>query len=113
MLGISSIQKTSHLLEDCFKILEGSPVRVDQKLEELFLGVFDTLQSLVDQLQGPFGLTEDVAAGLMSTATTAQPLNRSCSFPATVATTGDEKLYETGRLDRHTRLPVARSCETR
>ncbi|HAX74482.1 MAG TPA: hypothetical protein DCY88_01245 [Cyanobacteria bacterium UBA11372] len=67
MLGISSIQKTSHLLEDCFKILEGSPVRVDQKLEELFLGVFDTLQSLVDQLQGPFGLTEDVAAGLMST----------------------------------------------
>ena len=67
MLGISSIQKTSHLLEDCFKILEGSPVRVDQKLEELFLGVFDTLQSLVDQLQGPFGLTEDVAASLMST----------------------------------------------
>jgi chemotaxis protein histidine kinase CheA/ActR/RegA family two-component response regulator len=67
MLGISSIQKTSHLLEDCFKILEGSPVRVDQKLEELFLRVFDTLQSLVEQLQGPFGLTEDVAAGLMST----------------------------------------------
>jgi chemosensory pili system protein ChpA (sensor histidine kinase/response regulator) len=67
MLGLSSIQKTSHLLEDCFKILEGSPVRVDQKLESLFLRVFDTLQSLIEQLQGPFGLTEDVAASLMST----------------------------------------------
>ncbi|HAZ43213.1 MAG TPA: hypothetical protein DCZ55_01545 [Cyanobacteria bacterium UBA11371] len=67
MLGLSSIQKTSHLLEDCFKILEGSPLRVDQKLESLFLRVFDTLQSLIEQLQGPFGLTEDVAASLMAT----------------------------------------------
>ncbi|HEY9692759.1 MAG TPA: response regulator [Oculatellaceae cyanobacterium] len=66
MLGISSIQKTAHRLEDCFKLLRDFPVSVDQKLESLFLRVFDTLQELVEQLQGPFGLTDEIASGIMS-----------------------------------------------
>ncbi|MFB2933938.1 response regulator [Aerosakkonemataceae cyanobacterium BLCC-F154] len=66
MLSLQSIQKTSHLLEDCFKLLEESPVQVDQKLESLFWRVFDALKELLEQLQGPFGLTEDVAANLMA-----------------------------------------------
>ncbi|XHX80636.1 MAG: response regulator [Stenomitos frigidus ULC029] len=61
MLGLNSIQQVSHRLEDYFKILKESPVKVDQKLEGLFLQVFDALQELVGQLQGPFGLTDETA----------------------------------------------------
>ncbi|PSB25694.1 hybrid sensor histidine kinase/response regulator [Stenomitos frigidus] len=61
MLGLNSIQQVSHRLEDYFKILKESPIKVDQKLESLFLQVFDALQELVGQLQGPFGLTDETA----------------------------------------------------
>ncbi|BAT56200.1 two-component hybrid sensor and regulator [Nostoc sp. NIES-3756] len=66
MLGLTSIQHTSHRLEDCFKVLKETPIQVDQKLESLFLGVSDTLKALLEQLSGPFGLSEEVANTLMS-----------------------------------------------
>ena len=69
MLGINSIHKTAHRLEDYLKFLQESPVTVDSKLETLFLQVFDTLEGLVEQLQSPFGLTEETASGMMSDAT--------------------------------------------
>ncbi|MEL6319036.1 MAG: Hpt domain-containing protein, partial [Cyanobacteria bacterium J06626_14] len=65
MLGLDSIQQTAHRLEDYFKVLKECPLTVDQKLESLFLRVFDTLQDLLEQLQGPFGLTNDSAAQIM------------------------------------------------
>ena len=65
MLGLDSIQQTSHRLEDYFKVLKECPITVDQKLETLFLRVFDTLQDLLEQLQGPFGLTQEKAAEMM------------------------------------------------
>ncbi|MDJ0774031.1 MAG: Hpt domain-containing protein, partial [Mastigocoleus sp. MO_167.B18] len=65
MLGLSSIQKTAHRLEDCFKLLKEHPIQVDQKLESLFLGASDTLKSLLEHLQGPFGLSEEKASELM------------------------------------------------
>ncbi len=68
MLGLNSIQHTAHRLEDCFKILKEHPVQVDQKLESLFLGVSDTLKALLEQLQSPFGLSEEIASDLMSEA---------------------------------------------
>ena len=68
MLGLSSIQRTAHRLEDCFKVLKECPVQVDQKLESLFLGVSDTLKALLENLTGPFGLTEETANHLMSEA---------------------------------------------
>jgi chemosensory pili system protein ChpA (sensor histidine kinase/response regulator) len=59
MLGLTSIQKTAHRLEDYFKILKEAPgVRPDQKIESLLLQVFDTLQELLDHLQSPGGLDE-------------------------------------------------------
>jgi chemotaxis protein histidine kinase CheA/ActR/RegA family two-component response regulator len=62
MLGLSSIQQTSHRLEDFFKILkENTGIKPDQKLESLLLRVFDTLQDLLEQLQGPFGLVAETA----------------------------------------------------
>ncbi|MHC5778650.1 hybrid sensor histidine kinase/response regulator [Nostoc sp.] len=66
MLGLTSIQHTSHRLEDCFKILKDNPVKIDEKLESLFLGVSDTLKALLEQLSAPFGLSEDAANTLMS-----------------------------------------------
>ena len=66
MLGLTSIQRVAHRLEDCFKDFQECPqLQVDQKLESLFLRVFDTLQELVEQLEG-FGLPEDVVNNLMS-----------------------------------------------
>ncbi|MEM0978999.1 MAG: response regulator, partial [Cyanobacteria bacterium P01_H01_bin.58] len=66
MLGISSMQRTAHRLEDYFKVLKESPIQVDRKLESMFLQVFDGLQALLEELQGPFGLTEDKAQEVMT-----------------------------------------------
>ena len=66
MLGIESIQRTAHRMEDYFKILKEDPIQTDRTLESMFLRVFDTLQELLDQLQGPFGLTEDKAQDIMT-----------------------------------------------
>jgi chemotaxis protein histidine kinase CheA len=59
MLGFGSIQKTAHRLEDCFKILKENQVKVDQKVESLFLKGFDALEELLERLQGPFGLRDE------------------------------------------------------
>ncbi|MDG2989711.1 response regulator [Candidatus Synechococcus calcipolaris G9] len=61
MLGIYSIQSTSHKLEDYFKILKEHPIKVDETLENLFLQGFDTLRELLDELQSPFGLSDEIA----------------------------------------------------
>lgn len=61
MLGFDSIKTTAHRLEDCFSILKNHPVKADDKMESMFLKGYDTLQILIDQLQGPFGLREDEA----------------------------------------------------
>ena len=62
MLGVTAIQLTSHRLEDYFKVLKECPnITIDQTLESLLLNVFDILQELLEELQGPFGLTEDKA----------------------------------------------------
>lgn len=66
MLGLGSIQRVSHRLEDFFKLLKENPIRVDQKLETLFLKAFDSLQELLGQLQGSFGLTEESANTILA-----------------------------------------------
>lgn len=70
MLGLHSIQKSAHRLEDNFKALEKitekSHIQVDQQLESLFLQVFDTLQALIDNLLGPYGLTEETSQSLLA-----------------------------------------------
>jgi chemotaxis protein histidine kinase CheA/ActR/RegA family two-component response regulator len=66
MLGIYSIQQISHKLEDYFKLLKENPIQVDQQLESLFLKGFDPLQELLEELQSPFGLSEQVADKAMA-----------------------------------------------
>ncbi len=50
MLGFDSIQKTSHQLEDCFKILRDHSIPVDRQLESMFLKGYDALKELVGEL---------------------------------------------------------------
>jgi chemotaxis protein histidine kinase CheA len=50
MLGFDSIQKTSHQLEDCFKILRDHSIPVDRQLESMFLKGYDALKGLVTEL---------------------------------------------------------------
>ncbi|MFM6518186.1 MAG: Hpt domain-containing protein, partial [Microcystis panniformis] len=65
MLGYSSIQNTAHRLEDAFKILKENPIKVDQKLESLFLKGYDLLQVLIDKLQSPLGLQAEEANAII------------------------------------------------
>ncbi|CAN1212489.1 Signal transduction histidine kinase CheA [Tumidithrix helvetica PCC 7403] len=66
MLGFTSIQHLSHILEDHFKVLrENSKIHVDQELQTLFLKGYDKLQELLDLLQGPFGLTKDAGEAVV------------------------------------------------
>ncbi len=68
MLGLNSIQKTAHRLEDYFKTLKETPtIQSDQKLETLLLKVFDTLKEHLEQLQMPTGLDEDEAQAALVT----------------------------------------------
>jgi chemosensory pili system protein ChpA (sensor histidine kinase/response regulator) len=69
MLGISSVQHISHRLEDYFKILkDNTSIKVDQRLQTLFLQSFDKLQELLEHLRSPFGLTQEDANAVMSDA---------------------------------------------
>ena len=58
MLNFTSIQKTSHRLEDAFKILRDEEINPDQTLESLFVKAYDIIQDLLQRLQGPLGLSE-------------------------------------------------------
>ncbi len=66
MLGLNSIQRTSHRMEDFFKVMKESPMRPDRDLETMLLQIFDGLQEQLEQLQSPFGLTNDQAQEIMA-----------------------------------------------
>jgi chemotaxis protein histidine kinase CheA len=57
MLGFDSIQKISHQLEDCFKVLRDHSVPVDRQLESMFLKGYDALKELVNELANSPSLT--------------------------------------------------------
>nr|MCU0566919.1 Hpt domain-containing protein [Oculatellaceae cyanobacterium Prado106] len=102
MLGLTSIQHTSHRLEDYFKILKECPIKIDHALETLFLRVYDTLQELLEHLQGPFGLTDEKAAEAMAGVEPVfQELNR--IFGSLVAQSG-------GALPEDVELPFVTSA---
>ncbi len=66
MLGLESIQKTAHRMEDYFKVLKESSTQVDRALETMFLRISDGLKDLIEQLEGPFGLTAEKAQEIMA-----------------------------------------------
>ena len=66
MLGLNSIRRTSHRLEDFFKLMKESPPQVDRELESMLLRISDGLQEQLDQLQSPYGLSDDQAEDFLS-----------------------------------------------
>ncbi|MGQ9837511.1 MAG: response regulator [Cyanobacteriota bacterium] len=68
MLGLTSIQRTAHRMEDFFNVFRSHPggVPVDQHLETLLLRAFDGLSMLLEQLQSPQGLTEEVSKATLA-----------------------------------------------
>lgn len=62
MLGVGSIQHVAHRLEDFFKIIRENPqLNVDERLKSLLLASFDPLAELLDELQGDFKISEELA----------------------------------------------------
>ncbi len=66
MLGINSMQRTAHRMEDFFKVMKESPLTPDQTLESMLLQIFDGLQEQLDHLQGPYGLTEEQGQAILA-----------------------------------------------
>lgn len=65
MLGLSSIQQTAHRLEEGLQVFQVYPVKVDQKLEALFIRVFDSLRQLLEQLSSFFDLNREAVKQIM------------------------------------------------
>lgn len=59
MLGLKSVNKIAHRLEDCFKILKDNPVEIDMTIESQFVKGYDVLKELVEKIQDPYGLREE------------------------------------------------------
>ncbi|NEO55437.1 MAG: histidine kinase [Okeania sp. SIO3B5] len=68
MLGMHSVQKVAHRLEDCFKIIRENPVDINQTVESQFLKGYDTLKELVERLQSPYGLREEEGQEIVDSA---------------------------------------------
>ncbi|NJK35434.1 MAG: phosphotransferase [Oscillatoriales cyanobacterium SM2_2_1] len=67
MLGLDSLKQLSHALEDHFRVLRDEPnFPVDQKLQSLFLKGCDKIKELLDHLEGPDGLSPQIAAAVMT-----------------------------------------------
>ncbi len=114
MLGLSSIHHTSHRLEDCLKTLKHHPIQIDQTLESLVLGVFDTLKSLIDHLGSPFGLSEETAQELMSKTKSVIGIsnpNNSYLTLAKIITTEIKQAQELVLQNRDTEIAVSQQLE--
>jgi chemotaxis protein histidine kinase CheA len=68
MLGYTSIQKTSHRLEDSFKILKEYQIKFDNKLESLLLAAYDVLVNLIERLETASDFKDEDAAPVMQDA---------------------------------------------
>lgn len=64
---VSSIHRIGFCLVECCNFLQHQGlVRVDQKLKDLFMQVFDILKESIAQLSDPSSLTDDKAEAFMS-----------------------------------------------
>ncbi|MEC4984177.1 MAG: response regulator [Oscillatoria sp. PMC 1068.18] len=66
MLNLGSIQKTALHLEDYFKFLKESPVKVDEPLKSKLMQVVGVLDKLLEKLQQIGSIPENVAKSLMA-----------------------------------------------
>jgi uncharacterized protein (TIGR02231 family) len=96
MLGFDSINKTVHRLGECFKLLREYPLNIDQNLQRLILQVVEIIAELIEQVQTPVGLTDEIANDILSNV---EPVFAEIS--KYFVSTGDNKIINS-LADNHT-----------
>ncbi|MDY6783446.1 MAG: response regulator [Cyanobacteriota bacterium] len=66
MLELESIRRTAHRLEDYFKLLKETPVKVDETLKSLCTQILNGLKELVEELERSFTVPEAIASPMMT-----------------------------------------------
>jgi chemotaxis protein histidine kinase CheA len=66
MLGLNTIQRTAHRMEDFFKMMKESSPQTDRDLESMLLQIFDGLQEQLDLVQSPYGMTDEQGQEIMT-----------------------------------------------
>jgi chemotaxis protein histidine kinase CheA/CheY-like chemotaxis protein len=67
MLELESIRLTAHRLEDYFKLLKETPVKVDETLQSLCTQILNGLKELVEELERTLTVPEAIASRIITT----------------------------------------------
>lgn len=60
MPSLASINKVSKRLEDCFKLVKDTPLKIDATTQTLYSKGFEVLKNLIDRAASPAGLSEEI-----------------------------------------------------
>ncbi len=65
MPSLTSINKVSKRLEDCFKIVKDTPLKIDATTQTLYTKGFEVLKNLIDRAASPAGLSEEIGEKIL------------------------------------------------
>ncbi|MFM6190706.1 MAG: Hpt domain-containing protein [Planktothrix sp.] len=65
MPSLTSINKVSKRLEDCFKMVKDTPLKIDGATQTLYTKGFEVLKNLIDRAASPAGLSEDMGEKIL------------------------------------------------
>ncbi|VXD13865.1 Sensory transduction histidine kinase [Planktothrix serta PCC 8927] len=65
MPSLNSINKVSKRLEDCFKMVKDTPLKIDATTQTLYTKGFEVLKNLIDRAASPGGLSEEIGEKIL------------------------------------------------
>jgi chemotaxis protein histidine kinase CheA len=65
MPSLGSINKVSKRLEDCFKLVKDTPLKIDATTQTLYTKGFEVLKNLIDRAASPAGLSEEMGEKIL------------------------------------------------
>jgi len=65
MPSLASINKVSKRLEDCFKLVKDTPLKIDATTQNLYSKGFEVLKNLIDRAASPAGLSEEIGEKIL------------------------------------------------
>jgi Chemotaxis protein histidine kinase and related kinases len=65
MPSLASINKVSKRLEDCFKLVKDTPLKIDATTQTLYTKGFEVLKNLIDRAASPAGLSEEMGEKIL------------------------------------------------
>lgn len=65
MPSLTSINKVSKRLEDCFKMVKDTPLKIDATTQNLYTKGFEVLKNLIDRAASPAGLSEELGEKIL------------------------------------------------